>query len=144
MSLAINCRWRSIVARSIVTGDQLSLDQLSLAINCRSINCRWRSIVVRSIVARSIVAGDQLSLAINCRWRSIVADPFNNEFIVDPILKVNGFGLPGKVWVTLIRVRTYQGRCNATLHKWNMVDSPKCGCGAFEQSIPHIVLFWST
>ena len=64
--MAINCRWRSVVARSIVVGDQLSLDQLSLAISCRSINCRWRS----------IVAVDQLSLAINCRRPLILSTPF--------------------------------------------------------------------
>ena len=45
------------------------------------------------------------------------------------------------MWVTLNRVRTCQGRCNATLHKWNMVESTNCDCGALEQSIPHIVLF---
>ena len=70
--MAINCRWRSVVARSIVVGDQLSLDQLSLAISCRSINCRWRSIVAGDQLSFDQLSLDQLSLAINYRWRSIV------------------------------------------------------------------------
>lgn len=50
-----------------------------------------------------------------CKQQSSV---FNNEFIIDPILKMNGFDLSKKkVWVTLSRLRICQGRCKETLFK---------------------------
>ena len=46
-----------------------------------------------------------------------------------------------KEWVTLNRIRTHQGRCNACLFKWKVVDAPGCDCGAVSQTVAHIVLF---
>ena len=66
---------------------------------------------------------------------------FNNEWIDDPTVQVNGFDLPRKLWVQLNRIRTAYGRCNAFLYKLKVSGSPKFDCGATEQTIPHIVLF---
>jgi hypothetical protein len=46
-----------------------------------------------------------------------------------------------KLWVTLNRLRTHQGRCNKCVFKWGVIDDPSCDCGASEQSICHIVCF---
>ena len=66
---------------------------------------------------------------------------FNNEWIDDPTVKVNGFDLLRKLWVQLIRIKRAHGRCNACLYKWKVSDSPECDCGGTQQTIPHIVLF---
>jgi hypothetical protein len=68
----------------------------------------------------------------------------NNELVNDPNNKVPGFSLDRKSWVTLNRIRTNQGRCNYSLHKWGIIDSPQCDCGATEQTIAHILSFCPT
>ena len=79
----------------------------------------------------------------NTEWKSSWnnSSVFNYEWIVDPTVKVNDFNFPRKVWVALNRIRTGYGVCNASLFKWNLIDSAACDCGATEQTIPHIVLF---
>lgn len=80
---------------------------------------------------------------VNDEWRTIWENSavFGNEIINDPTKKVPGTELKRKEWVTLNRIRTHQGRCNACLFKWKVVDAPGCDCGAVSQTVAHIVLF---
>lgn len=50
-----------------------------------------------------------------------------------------GSDLPRRDWVRLNRVRTCHGRVADSLHKWGLVQTPSCNCGAPKQTIEHIV-----
>ena len=63
----------------------------------------------------------------------------NSHLVLDPTVKVPGFKLKKKAWKNLNRIRTNCCRCNYSLHKWNIIDSPNCVCGAREQTIAHII-----
>ena len=52
-----------------------------------------------------------------------------------------GFSLERKAWKNLNRIKTNCGKCNYSLNKWKIIDSPKCNCGANEQTIAHIMCF---
>ena len=69
-------------------------------------------------------------------WRN--SDTNNAEIIEDPNNIIPGFELPRRTWCNINRIRTGHGRCNYLLHKWNIIPSPLCACGA-EETISHIV-----
>lgn len=46
----------------------------------------------------------------------------NSEYIIDPTVKVNGFSLTRKNWVTLNRIRVNHGRCSSCLFKWGIIE----------------------
>jgi hypothetical protein len=72
-------------------------------------------------------------------WENI--NLFNKNFVIDPTVKLNGFEMKRKFWSRLNRIRTGQGRCNYCLHKWKIIESPECDCGAALQNMSHIILF---
>ena len=47
-------------------------------------------------------------------------------------------GLPRAAWVKLSRLRTGVGRFHSSMHKWGLVPSPNCECGASEQTADHV------
>jgi len=47
--------------------------------------------------------------------------------------------LPRNLWVALNRLRNGVGRFGTYLYRWGMPDTPKCTCGAEEQSANHII-----
>lgn len=69
-------------------------------------------------------------------WHNSSVD--HNNFIGDPSVRVPGFSLPRKEWVTLNRIRTGHGRCAHHMHKWGLTDNPGCDCGALNQTMVHI------
>lgn len=62
----------------------------------------------------------------------------HNNLIADPSVRVPGFSLQRKEWVTLNRIRTGHGRCAYHMHKWGLTDDPGCDCGAPNQTMLHI------
>ena len=48
-------------------------------------------------------------------------------------------GLPRAAWVKLNRLRTIVGRFHSSMHKWGLVPSPNCECGASEQTADHVL-----
>jgi len=48
--------------------------------------------------------------------------------------------LPGPYWVRLNRLRTGVGLFRSTMHKWGLVPSVNCRCGAEEQTADHILV----
>ena len=50
-----------------------------------------------------------------------------------------GMDLPRAAWVKLDRLRTGVGRFHLSMHKWGLVLSPNCECGASEQTADHVL-----
>jgi len=62
------------------------------------------------------------------------------SLVADPSIQVPGFDLPHRLWCTLNCFRTGQGRCAASLTRWQQITDPTCcDCGAPQQTIMHIV-----
>lgn len=70
------------------------------------------------------------------RWNAGAA---TQQCVQDPTASLPGFHLERSVWTRLNRIRTGHARCNATMHKWGLRDSPACDCGAQEQTVQHII-----
>ena len=50
-----------------------------------------------------------------------------------------GMGLPRTACVKLNRLWTGVGRFHSSMHKWGLVLSPNCECGASEQIVDHVL-----
>jgi len=62
------------------------------------------------------------------------------QFLVTPAVCLpSGSELPRSLWVALNRPRTGVDRFGACLHRWGILDTPNCICGAEEQSANHII-----
>lgn len=74
------------------------------------------------------------------RWRRWWqnADVHNKHLIGDVTAEVNGMELPRRTWVRLNRIRTGQGCVAFLMHRWRIIESPLCQCGA-EQTMDHLV-----
>lgn len=71
-------------------------------------------------------------------WNTAVIP--NGHLITDPTVQVQGFNLPRKQWCTINRIRTGQGRCADSMHRWGLQSSPFCDCDRrTPQTIQHIV-----
>ena len=51
-----------------------------------------------------------------------------------------GMSLTRTAWVKLNRLRIGVGRFGSSMHKWGLVSSAKCECGASEPTADHIIL----
>jgi len=73
-------------------------------------------------------------------WREewSTTEVINHSLIAVPSVCPPGFDLPRRMWSTLNRFRTGQGRCAASLVKWGQATDPNCSCGAI-QTMTHIV-----
>jgi len=70
----------------------------------------------------------------------LFADTVNGSLVADPSIQVPGFDLPRRLWCTLNRFRTGQGRCAASLTRWQQITVPTCcDCGGPQQTMMHIV-----
>ena len=47
---------------------------------------------------------------------------------------------PRPAWVRLNRLRAGVGLFRSTMHKWGMVPTPACECGAYEQTADHLII----
>ena len=50
-----------------------------------------------------------------------------------------GMGLPQAAWVKLNRLQAGVGRFHLSMHKWGLVLSLNCECGASEQTADHVL-----
>jgi hypothetical protein len=77
---------------------------------------------------------------VNSRWREewSRANTANQYLVVDPTIRLPGFDLPRRPWVSLNRFRTGHGRCGESEFRWGLRDNPNCSCGQVQTMI-HIV-----
>lgn len=78
---------------------------------------------------------------VKVKWKEewLAANVINSDIVVDPLQRLPGFDLVRSEWCTLNRIRTSNGKCAKTLHRWGALDSEFCDCGPVVQSIQHIV-----
>ena len=70
----------------------------------------------------------------------LFADTVNGSLVADPSIQIPGFNSPRRLWCTLNRFRTGQGRFAASLTRWQHITDPTCcDCGAPQQTMMHIV-----
>ena len=84
---------------------------------------------------------DQLGFNILESWRVAweSATP-PAQFLVTPAVCLpSGSELLRSLWVAQNRLRTGVGRFGTRLYRWGILDTPKCICGAEEQSANHII-----
>ena len=62
------------------------------------------------------------------------ADVVNHSLIAVPSVWPPGHNLPRRLWTTLNRFRTGQGRCAANQVRWKQASNPLCACGEVPSS----------
>ena len=50
-----------------------------------------------------------------------------------------GMDLLRAAWVKLNCLQTGVGRFHSSMHKWGLIPSPNCKCGAYEQTADHVL-----
>ena len=60
-------------------------------------------------------------------------------FVPETSARPVGMGLPRAAWVKLNHLQTGVGRFHLSMHKWGLVSSPNCECGASEQTADHVL-----
>ena len=60
-------------------------------------------------------------------------------FVPETSARPVGMDLPRAAWVKLNRLWTGVGRFHLSMHKWGLVPSPNCECGASEQTADHVL-----
>ena len=55
-----------------------------------------------------------------------------------------GMSLTRAAWVKINRLRTGVGRFASSMHKWGLVSSANCECGASEKTANHVILTYPT
>ena len=64
------------------------------------------------------------------------------QFLVAPAVCLpSDSDLPWSLCVALNRLRTWVSCFGTYLYRWGMLDTPKCTCGAEEQSANHIIFY---
>ena len=73
-------------------------------------------------------------------WSS--SDVINRSFIKDPSTTPPDCNLHRRLWCAINRFRTGQGRCVATVVRWNQASDFSCSCGAEQLTMQCIVALW--
>ena len=77
----------------------------------------------------------------NHKWKTEYCENASRlrAFVPETSARPVGMGLSRAAWVKLNRLRTGVGRFHSSMHKWGLVPSPNCKCGAFEQTADHVL-----
>jgi len=82
----------------------------------------------------------EVDMTANSAWSAewSATDVVNHSFVAEPSVWPPGHNLTRRLWSTLNRFRTGQGRCAANLVRWKQATDPLCSCGEL-QTMSHIV-----
>ena len=77
----------------------------------------------------------------NHKWKTEYCENASRlrAFVPETGARPVGMGLPRAAWVKLNRLLTGVERLNSFMHKWGLVPSPNCECGASEQTVDHVL-----
>jgi len=96
--------------------------------------CRHAAVLIKS--------GFNILESLRAAWESATPPA---QFLVTPAVCLpSGSELPRSLWEALNRLRTGVGRFGKCLYRWSILDTPKCICGAEEQSANHLTFFHPT
>jgi len=73
----------------------------------------------------------------NTEWQRNTS--LHRTFVPSPGTSPSGLTVPRFSWVRLNCLRTGGGLFRSTMHKWGLVTSANCRCGAKEQTADHIL-----
>ena len=77
----------------------------------------------------------------NLKWKTEYCEGASRlcAFVPETSARPVGMGLPRAAWVKRNRLQTGVGRFHSSMHKWGLVSSPNCECGASEQTADHVL-----
>ena len=77
----------------------------------------------------------------NHKWKTEYCENASRlrVFVPETGARPVGMGLSRAAWVKLNRLRTGVGRFHSSMHKWDLVPSPNCECGASEKTADHVL-----
>ena len=87
---------------------------------------------VRNLLNNLTGLGIRASEWTNHKWNVEYSENTSRlrAFIPNTSARLVGISLPRTAWVKLNRLRTGVRRFHSSMHKWGLVPSPNCECGA--------------
>ena len=133
-----------LVHRKSLDADHILYGLLSGSSDTRQVRLRSRNPFVpaaRDLLKNLARLGIRASEWTNHKWKTEHCENASRlrAFVFETGARLVGMGLPRAAWVKLNRLRTGVGRFHLSMHKWGLAPSPNCECGAFEQTVDHVL-----
>ena len=134
----------SLVHRGSLDPDHILYGILSGSSDTRQVRLRSRRPFVsaaRNLFNNLARLGIRASEWTNYKWKTEYCENASRlrAFVPETGARRVGMGLPRAAWVKLNRLWTGVGRFHSSMHKWGLVPSPNCECGASEQTADHVL-----
>ena len=134
----------SLAHRGPMDPDHILHGLLSGSSDTRQARLRSRRpfvIAARNLLDNFARLGIRVSEWTNYKWKTEYCENVSRlrAFVPETGARPVGMGLPRAAWVKLNRLRTGVGRFHSSIHKCGLAPSPKCKCGASEQTADHVL-----
>ena len=134
----------SLAHRGSLDPDHILHGLLGGSSDTRQVRLRSRRPFVpatRSLLDNLARLGIRASEWTNHKWKTKYCEGASRfrAFVPRTGARPVGMGLPQAALVKLNRLRTSVGRFHSSMHKWGLVPSPNCECGASEQTADHVL-----
>ena len=134
----------SLAYRGFLEPDHILHGLLSGSSDTRQVRLRSRRPFVpgaRNLLDNLARLGIRASEWTNLKWKTEYCEGASRlrAFVPQTGARPVGMSLPRAAWVKLNRLRTGVGQFHSSMHKWGLVPSPNCECGASEQTADHVL-----
>ena len=134
----------SLAYRGSLDPDHILHGLLSGFSDTRQVRLRFRRPFVpgaRNLLDNLAGLGIRASEWTNHKWKT---EYYKNAsrlhaFVPETGARPVGMGLPRAAWAKLNLLRTGVGQFHSSMYKWGLAPSPKCECGASEQTADHVL-----